>query len=74
MAYLLHQLIGEANEGVWVHYASGHFTRERAMAGLQANGLSEVDAATLLDQPVPAEKFDEWKTWPRPAAEQKEAA
>lgn len=74
MAYLLHELIGEANESVWVHCGSGHFTRERAMAILRANGLSEVDAATLLDQPVPAAKFDEYKTWPRVAAERKEAA
>lgn len=66
----LQELVGEANEGVWLHYASGHFNRTEAMERLMANGLSEPDAGMLLDQPADPALFDYWKTWAEAEAEE----
>lgn len=66
----LSDLIGECNESVVVHHASGHFTRDHAVAVLTANGLDTAKATALLDAPVNPDLFDHYKTWPahlRPA-------
>lgn len=67
---LLSDQVGECNQSITVHHASGHFTRERAIAGLTANGLTAEQAHALLDEPVCPSLFDQYKTWPahlRPA-------
>jgi hypothetical protein len=60
----LSDLIGECNESVVVHHASGHFTRDHAVAVLTANGLTETRANELLEEPVGPKLFDHYKTWP----------
>lgn len=66
----LSDLIGKCNESIAAHHASGHFTRERALAGLTANGLTVDRANDLLDAPADPALFDRYRTWPahlRPA-------
>ena len=65
---LLSDLIAECGESIVVHHASGHFDRERATAGLVANGLTGERAAELLNQPVDPALFDKYKTYPRESA------
>ncbi len=61
---LLSDLVGECNESIVGHHASGHFDREEATARLVANGMSPDYAATWLDQPVDPALFDRYKTYP----------
>jgi hypothetical protein len=60
----LTELIGECNESIVAHHASGHFTREHALARLTANGIAPDQARDLLDAPVDPALFDRYKTWP----------
>lgn len=60
----LNDLISEANESIVTHHKSGYLTRERAVAGLTANGLTVEQANTLLDQPVDVALFFKHQTWP----------
>jgi hypothetical protein len=60
----LSDLVAEANESVWVHHASGHFSADEATARLVANVLSPDAAAELLVLPVSVALFDQYKTWP----------
>lgn len=61
----LSDLYGEIAESIRVHHASGHFDREEAMGRL-VNGcsFSSDEAAQILAQPVGADLFAEYKTWP----------
>lgn len=60
----LSDLISECNESVVAHHASGHFTREHALAVLTANGLAADKANALLDAPVNVALFHKYKTYP----------
>ncbi|MFJ8690201.1 hypothetical protein [Micromonospora wenchangensis] len=61
---LLPDLLGECNQSIAVHHASGHFTHGDAVARLAANGLTVARAHALLDEPICPSLFDQYKTWP----------
>jgi hypothetical protein len=60
-------ITAEIVEGILVHHASGHFTRDEARARLRVAGfsaMSEAAADQLLDRPVDPTLFDAYRTWP----------